>query len=103
MKRKSLRLVIPILIVLSITVLFLFQGSRQQTTSEEATDSNSFVSRIKNTVRFGKEAQEEKVYDDPWEEWIDKETEEVFAAFLKINPDWYKTDEEKAALWERLR
>ncbi len=103
MKRKSLRLVIPILIVLGITVLFLFQGSRQQTTHEEANQPEPIVSVMKDSVGFGKKTFVKKVYDDPWEEWIDKETEVAFTAFLTGCPDWYKTDEEKAALWERLR
>ena len=103
MRRKSLRIVIPILFVLGITTLFLFQGSRQQTTHEEANQPETIGSVMKNSVGFGKETFAKKVYDDPWEEWIDKETEEAFIAFLTGCPDWYKTDEEKAALWERLR
>ena len=74
MKRKSLRLVIPILIVLGIAALFLFQESAQQTTHEAANQPDPLISVTKGSAGFGKGTFVKKVYDDPWEEWIDKET-----------------------------
>ena len=55
MKRKSLRIVIPILFALGITVLLLFQSSRSQTVSEEANQPDLLVSVMKDSVGLGKE------------------------------------------------
>ena len=44
-----------------------------------------------------------KVYDDPWGEWIDKQTAEIVKDFIEHMPEGvYDTDAKKIALWERM-
>ena len=84
MIRKKGHLAILLFIILGGVVTFFALHTIQQTPSnKETTASTSFYSNLEATRGIGYKDSKAKQYDDPWEEWVDKQTEIVLAAFLE--------------------
>ncbi|MYB96775.1 hypothetical protein F4Y43_23275, partial [Candidatus Poribacteria bacterium] len=88
---------------LGIAAFLLFRHPLSQTISEYTSESISVIANKVNTPLFGQRSVQEKVYDDPWEEFIDKETEAVVASFLKNRPEWFKTEAQVEHLRRGIR
>ena len=104
MKHIHLRVVILVILVwFGIVSLIFFTRKPWQTTLDNANESTIIGTQKMNATETKKNVELKKVYDDPWEEFIDKDTEAVVASFLKNMPEWFTTEEQIDALRKRIR
>ena len=104
MKHIHLRVVLLVILVwFGIASLIFFTHKPWQTTLDNANESTIIGTQKTNATKTKKNVESKKVYDDPWEEFIDKDTEAVVASFLKNMPEWFTTEEQVDALRKRIR
>lgn len=101
MKIKKLHIVISAFIILSIVMLFSVRVSQKQKSANRSQNDSSDITRRSEQGVAGVPKQgdiQEKKYDDPWDEWIEKRTELVVYMFMREIPELF-TDRE--SLWEQ--
>ena len=99
------KLWITSLLLIGVGILVLFFLSNGLWNTLTATDGKSSVvePKISSLIELREKMTQAKVYNDPWEEWIDKQTFEVVKAFIENMPEGvYGTDAKKIRLWERV-
>ena len=104
MRFKRLHVIIPVLILLTIVVLFIFRGAHRQTTPEHVSvpesvnEPESYNKKIKNT--FGLVSQKtpslQGKFDVRWQKWIERETEALLKEYL-AEPEFKSATETQIA------
>lgn len=94
------RFIIFIVIITLLVVVLIIRRTSLQTPSE--TRGRHVFPNSSQPPKSSKMISQEKVYDDPWEEWIDKQTEIVVKEFLENKPEWYNTKQERDQLWKNI-